>query len=298
MVLAKQAAQATCWAMDTCWNVMGLIVRLSMMTCLHREWMPNLDDAAIAQERNSRRRLWAVVVFLDLQMSLVVGQQSLLPQDALLTTLAEPQVPESLEECWDLVLPQSFPIIWQILARVNARNNPIAYGEVLRFDADIRQHMQQLVDHPGSQQTRFGFDMFYLRTLLVLHRRHALDKHAPSLYPESYRKSLDASLAVGRYHISLLLVSNNLALASRPYMLDFFAAAFTSCIHLLQRDEHLSGLAATFEYTSSSSHIVLRDLQSSVILLAKERETSLCFQTGYKLLQAVFQLVQSVVQQI
>jgi hypothetical protein len=53
MVLAKQTAQATCWAMDTCWNVMGLIVRLSMMTCLHQEWMPEFDEPAIVKERNA-----------------------------------------------------------------------------------------------------------------------------------------------------------------------------------------------------------------------------------------------------
>ncbi|KAF1848098.1 uncharacterized protein K460DRAFT_414713 [Cucurbitaria berberidis CBS 394.84] len=130
MVLAKQDAYATCWALDTCWNIMGVIVRLSMMTILHQEWMPQFQDPVIVKERELRRRLWTIVVYLDIQVSLITGQQSLLPQDALLVT-TEMRSPSTLAECWDTILPQSSPVVCHFLARINSYTDQITYGEVL-----------------------------------------------------------------------------------------------------------------------------------------------------------------------
>jgi hypothetical protein len=178
-----------------------------------------------------------------------------------------------------------------MLARVNARNNPITYDEVLRFDINLQQHMRRLHQLPGSQYTLLVFDMFFLRSLMVLHRRHALDKEAPSLYPESYRQSLQASLAVSRHHVGLYDMSGNLVLLGRPYMLDSFAPVFTSCIYLLQGDSEWPPPVATSEYVSLSPDTAVRILRSSLDLLAKEQSSSLCFRTGYSLLHAVFQLV-------
>lgn len=293
MVLAKSAAQATCWAMDTCWNVMGLIVRLSMMTCLHQEWMPHFDEPAINQERNTRRRLWSVVVFLDLQMSLVVGQQSLLPQDALgPVTTAEHHTPGSREDCWDAVLPRAYPVVWKILARVNARTDPITYDEVMLFDTQLDQHIHPLSSQiPSTHPACLSSTMFLSRAVLVLHRRHALDNEAPSQYPASYRKSLEASLAVSRRHVALCGSSSQLDLIGRPYMLDFFAAAFTACIHLFRRDARGSLLGHGYE--TPLRETVVHVVESSLRLLARERDTSLCFRTGYTLLHAVYQLALS-----
>jgi hypothetical protein len=286
MVLAKSVAYATCWALDTSWNVMGLVVRLSMTMVLHKDWMPGYVEPMIAHERKLRRHLWVVVVYLDIQMSLITGQQSLLPQDALLisTELCDPSM---LEDCFDSVVPQSFPIICHFLARINSQIDQITYEEAIQYDLELRQLMRQTSDLPGNEHLRLTLDVFFRRALSVLHGHYALAHNAAVIYPVSYWSSFDCNLAMMRHHQSLSSSSSeqssDLGLVAQPYMLDFFAAALTTCVHLLS--------------TSPPTDILLpdrptisRSLENCVKLIGREESKSLCFRTGYHLLSAVFDL--------
>ncbi|KNG49322.1 c6 transcription factor [Stemphylium lycopersici] len=132
MILAKSVAHATCWALDTSWNAMGFLVRLAMMMVLHKPWMPEFEEPAIVYERELRRRLWVVVVYMDIQMSLITGQQSLLPQDALAIT-PKADLPTVLEDCFDSILPRSLSIIGKFLTRTNSQTNQITYDEAVRY---------------------------------------------------------------------------------------------------------------------------------------------------------------------
>lgn len=292
MVLAKQVAYSTCWALDTCWNVMGVVVRLSMMMVLHQEWMPELDEPAIVMERDRRRRLWNMVVYLDIQMSLITGQQSLLPQDTLLTTI-EMNDPIVLEDCWDSLLPQTFPIICHFLARINSYTDQVTYDEVVEYDLEIRQFVRRFSELPGNNILHLTLDIFFRRALLVLHRRYAMDPEAPFLYPTSYWSSLECSLALIGHQRALAESPNhdpNLDVVGRPYMLDFFAAALTTCIQLLRRDAPLSTTLAC-EEAVPPRQMILSTLTSSVEILSREQSKSLCFRTGYRILTAVFELI-------
>ncbi|KAH7353134.1 hypothetical protein BKA66DRAFT_553815 [Pyrenochaeta sp. MPI-SDFR-AT-0127] len=292
MVLAKQIAYATCWVLDTCWNVMGVVVRLSMMMVLHQEWMPELDEPAIVSERDRRRRLWNVVVYLDIQMSLITGQQSLLPQDTLLATV-EMNNPSTLEECWDSLLPQSFPVICHFLARINSSTDQVKYDEVIEYDLEIRRLVRQFVDLPGSNVLHLTFDIYFRRSLLVLHRRYAMDPDAPFLYSTSYWSSLECSLALIGHQRILSETSSqypNIEFIGRPYMLDFFGAALTTCIHLLRSDTPLS-TTIIHEEAVPPRQTILSTLKSCVDIIAREQSKSLCFRTGYRILTAVFELL-------
>ncbi|KAJ4377444.1 hypothetical protein N0V83_000269 [Neocucurbitaria cava] len=292
MVLAKQVAYATCWALDTCWNVMGVVVRLCMMTVLHQEWMPEFQDPMIVKERERRRRIWTVVVYLDIQLSLITGQQSLLPQDTLVIT-TEMQDPSKLEECWDSTLPQSFPIICHFLARINSYTDQITYDQVLQYDLTVRQLTQHVTKLPGSDILRLTLDIFFRRVLLVLHRRHALDPEAALLYPTSYWTSLDCSLAMMVHHRDIYDMAArlpNIDLIGRLYMLDFFATALTVCIHLLRSDAPLA-TASTTEGTMPPRQTILSTLKNCLDIFSKDQNKSLCFRTGHPLLKAVFELL-------
>jgi hypothetical protein len=296
MILAKQIAFATCWALDTCWNVMGLIVRLSMMMVLHEEWMPQFDEPVIAKERQVRRRLWTVVVYLDIQMSLITGQQSLLPQDVLPAT-AEPRIPNTLEDCFHILLPKAFPVIVQVLSRINSRINPITYEEAVQHETELRQLMQQFTLLPGPESIRLSLDLFFRRALCFLHGRFALDLEAPSLYPVSYLSSLNCNLTMMLHHQNTMESPeqpSDTALIATPYTLDFFASALTTCVHLLGPDVSLVNLAsATFisDAMIPSRQTILHTLNSSVELFGRDQSKSLCFRTGSRLLHAVYALV-------
>lgn len=292
MVLAKQVAYATCWALDTSWSIMGIVVRLSMMMVLHQEWMPEFDEPAIVAERVLRRRLWTSVVFIDLQLSLITGQQSLLPLD-IIGTGTDADTPRTLEDCWDSIMPRSFVIICHFLNRVNSYSDQVTYDEVLQYDLELRQLMRQQAHLPGNKILRVTVDVFFRRVLLVLHRRHALDSDAPVLYSTSYWSSLECSLALIMHHRELsepLDPSQKLHLIGRLYMLDFFASALTTCIHLLRSD---APLAATLipEGTILPRQTMLSTLVSCLELFSIEQNKSLCFRTGYRLLKAVFETI-------
>jgi hypothetical protein len=298
MVIAKQVANATCWALDSCWNVMGIVVRLGVMMELHHDWMPGYSSDDICRERKLRKRLWTIIVYIDIQVSLITGQPSLLPNDALLSTsegLSPPNREETLDDCWDSILPQSFPIIWHFLARLNSSIDQISYDEVLQYDLEIRQIMRCVAGLEGHPVLLLTLDVFFRRVLGVLHRHHALDIDAPALYPTSYWSSLECSLAILFHHRELAeetCLAQNVDLVGRPFMLDFFAAALTTCVHLLRTDAPLDA-TLTSEGTMPPRKTILDTLSNCLDILSREQNQSLCFRTGYRLLNAIFPLIPS-----
>lgn len=292
LVVAKQVAFATCWALDSCWNIMGLIVRLSLMTTLHQDYIPGCDIPGVVEERILRRRLWNIVVYLDIQMGLITGQTSPLPHDALLTTV-QPSSDGTADHCWDSVLPTSFPIICHFLARINSSIDVMTYDEVLQYDLEVRQSMRHAAAVGGSDILSTTVDIFFRRVLLVLHRRHALDPEAPTLYPTSYWSSLECSLALIIHQRELsddLCSPHDVHLIGRPFMLDFFAAALTTCIHLLRTDAPLAA-TLTSEGTIPPRQTIMNTLRSCLDLFAKEQHRSVCFRSGYHMLSAVYGLI-------
>ncbi|KAF1848099.1 uncharacterized protein K460DRAFT_414714 [Cucurbitaria berberidis CBS 394.84] len=95
------------------------------------------------------------------------------------------------------------------------------------------------------------------------------------------------------HHRNLYEASNqppNIDLVGRPYMLDFFAAALTVCIHLLRSDAPLDTTLAP-EGTIPARQTILSTLTNCLDIFSKEQNKSLCFRTGHRLLMAVFALI-------
>lgn len=96
-VIVKQIYSLSCHESDTCWPLVGMIVRLSMSMGLH-----------VSSDGDSRR-LWANVVYLDMKQSLTCGMPLLL-QSAHTSNLStgnamDAPSPDHLGE-----LPRGFPI--------------------------------------------------------------------------------------------------------------------------------------------------------------------------------------------
>ncbi|KAF2269446.1 hypothetical protein CC78DRAFT_487067 [Lojkania enalia] len=296
MVVAKQVANATCWALDSCWNVMGIVVRLAMMLSLHHNGTPNHNTPNPTKKCRLRRRLWTLIVYLDIQLSLITGQLSLLPQNALLIQSDddEPSSPFlTLDDCWHTILPEAFPIISHFLARINYSTDDIGYDEVLQYDIEIRQLMRRIAVVDGNDLLRRTLDIFFRRVLMVLHRQKALHPDAPTSFPTSYWSSLECSLALLVHHQSFtdqIGLQNNKDLVGRPFMLDFFAAALTSCIHLMRQD---APLAATHlsECMIPPRQTILDTLLSCRDIFSREESQSVCIRTGCRLLKAVLEVV-------
>jgi hypothetical protein len=287
MVIAKQATTATCWTLDTCWNVMGIVMRLSMMMVLHQEWMPGYNDPIITRERALRRRMWTIIAFLDTQMSLRTGQQSLLPQGSIniSSDIADPQ------DCWDTIIPQSLPTICHFLSRMNSHEGDIfSYDEVLDYDHEIAQYMREAAAYAKDGVVRLTVDIFFRRALLAVHCQYALRPNASVLHPVSYNSTFENNLALLNHYHELSSISPHTSLLAQPYMLDFLAAAFTTCMLLLSPggSPSCSMIDGTTGLTYRKS--MLDALMRCMNILAKENRNILCFQTGLKQLEALYNL--------
>ncbi|KAF2626551.1 hypothetical protein BU25DRAFT_90252 [Macroventuria anomochaeta] len=287
MVVAKQATTATCWTLDTCWNVMGIVVRLSMMMVLHKNWMPGYDEPAIVCERALRCRLWILIVYLDTQMSLRTGQQSMLPQGTvdLTTSCVNPR------DCWDTIIPRSLPIICHFLSRLNAHDGEIfSYDEVLSYDSDITQFMRESTVFLEDEVVRLTLDIFFRRALLAVHCQYALRPNASVLFPASYNSTFEHNLALLNHYHQLSSISPHTQLLAQPYMLDFLAAAFTTCMLLLS-PEASSSCSLIDESTGLTyRQAMLNALMRCMDILAKENSKVLCFQSGFQQLKRLYEL--------
>ncbi|KAL5375303.1 hypothetical protein DPSP01_011312 [Paraphaeosphaeria sporulosa] len=294
-VQAKQVCYATCWALDASWNVVGLIVRLSIMMGLHRSWIPEPDEMpSIFEERVQRKRLWNAVVKMDIQTSLVTGQASPLPADAFLANALDNIQGLPHNSC-DLI-PASYPLIYEILTRLNTSMEMISYEEVMHYDTEVRRIMRLAIAAAENESyvMRTTTDIFFRRVLMVLHRYYALDPDAPNIYPTSYWSSLECCLALIVHQRAMMAqcgaLPGNVHLVARPFMLDFFAAALTTCIHLLSVDAPLSTTVGSANPIPPRRTIV-ETLESCLEIFARESSHSVCFGTGYRLMSVVFGLV-------
>lgn len=290
MVIAKQATTATCWTLDTCWNVLGVIVRLSMMMVLHKQWMPGYDEPAIVRERISRHRLWTMIVYLDTQMSLRTGQQSMLPQTTLHLYTDNPH-----GDCWDTIVPRSLPVVCSFLSRLNAHDSEMfSYEEVLNYDREITQLMHQAAVFYKNDVVHLTLDIFFRRALLAIHCQYALRLNASVLYPVSYNSTFDVNLALLNHYHRLSSISPHTHLLAQPYMLDFLAAAFTTCMLLLSPDGS-SSCDPTCSMVNEDTGLTYRQtmldaLMRCMDILANDNRNVLCFTTGFKQLKAMYEL--------
>ncbi|KAF2113517.1 hypothetical protein BDV96DRAFT_113214 [Lophiotrema nucula] len=292
MVVAKQVANATCWSLDACWNILGVIIRIAAMMGLHDDSAPIINCSNPSKECRSRRALWSIIVYLDIHVSLINGQPSLLP----LQTLTPPTTDYfllDLEDCWVTLLPESFPLILQFVSRTNSSDEELTYEEVLQYNAAIREFMQRLASAKGSPILRLSLDIFFRRVLMTLHWQKALHENAPLEYPTSYWSSLECSLAMLVHHRELSEEHNlpqNIDLIGRPFMLDFYSGAITSCLHLLRDDTPLSAPTPS-DSVVPPRQTILDTLMSCHNLFARERQKSVCFRSGFQLLTAILAII-------
>lgn len=287
MVIAKQATTATCWTLDTCWNVMGFVVRLSMMMVLHKEWMPGYEDPTIGRERAFRRRLWTMIVYLDTQMSARTGQQSMLPQGAISLTTSN----LSSGDCWDTIIPRALSTICHFLSRINAHDGDIfSYGEVINYDHEITQLMHEATAFYEDGIVRLTLDIFFRRALLAVHCQYALRPNASVLYPVSYNATIETNLALLNHYHQLSSMSPHTHLLAQPYMLDFLAAAFTTCMMLLSPSGSCSYSTINEDTGLTCRQTSLDALMRCMDILANDNRNVLCFTTGFKQLEAMYAL--------
>lgn len=293
MVVAKQVCNATCWSVDSCWSLLGLLVRTAFIHGLPQERTETDDKIQDPVERDARRKLWLTIIYLDIKVSMCTGMPPLTRPEELgsLTKLPDWGQPDSLQ----MVLYQSLPTILAVLAQINSKQVETTYAEVLQFNSQIRELMAHAQRVCSNQLQRSTVDIFLRRCLMVLHRPFALHPEGPVAYPESYWGSLECSLAILMHYRDLWATENTMRqdLVGRAFVLDFFSASLTIALHVLRKDAPLASAAAMGCHIPPQQ-IILETLRNCIDIWAGEKEKSVCYRTGYNLLRAVLALLPEV----
>lgn len=286
MVVAKQVCNPTCWFTDSCWSLLGLLVRMSFIFGLPQD----TGEVSNPAERASRRKLWITILYLDIKISMPTGMPPLTRPDELSSLKIMPEYGE--QDPLQQVLAESLPLVLQVLVQINSSNDHIAYPDVLRYNAQIRTlitHAQRVITHPLQRVT---IDIYLRRCLMVLHRPFALHLEGPTMFPESYWSSLECSLAVLMHFRDLWYedFSFRYDLVGRAFTMDFFSAALQASVHVLRRDAPLSGAAGS-GCEIPPRQIILDTLQSCIDIWGGEQEKSVCWRTAYNALTAIVALM-------
>ncbi|KYK60802.1 C6 transcription factor [Drechmeria coniospora] len=292
MSVAKLVCNATCWSVDSCWSLLGLLVRVAFIFGLPQEKNDQDEELRDPVEKDARRKLWLTILYLDIKVSMCTGMPPLTRPDELGGMRTMPDAPDDLQ----MVLFRSLPTVLSVLAQINSKKDQMAYADVLRFNARLRELMGHAQRVCTASLQRITVDIFLRRCLMVLHRPFALHPEGPSLFPESYWSSLECSLALLVHYRELWCSDEGLRLdlVGRAFVLDFFSATLTTCVHMLREDAPLSGAAAT-GCRLPPRQLILDTLRSCVDIWSGEQEKSVCWRTGYHLLRAVLALLPSAV---
>ncbi|TVY17050.1 Pyrrolocin cluster transcription factor fsdR [Lachnellula arida] len=214
------------------WVVAGIIVRLSLRMGYHRDPSnyPNLSPF----QGEMRRRIWAFIRQLDTMFSFQLALPSMIRN-----TDADTVLPRNIFEDEfgpeSKILPPARPFteptpvsysimkaqisfeFGSILEEINAvTGKAISYDEILKRDNRLRELKNDMPPHlrlrpleecmhdPATLlMQRFNIDIFWHKTMCVLHRKYIARARQNPRYAHSRRACVDASMEILRHQAKL-----------------------------------------------------------------------------------------------
>ena len=265
------------------WLMIGLITRLSLRMGYHRDakHYPNISPF----QGEMRRRVWSLVSMIDVLISFQLGLPSMVktiqsdtePPRNLLDrdfNRATMELPPSRDI--DELTPCSYTRAKLGIVRVFANATELShmtftpdYETMMKLDSQLEEakaavppllqmpDITELVTDPAEQlMCRFNLDLLYLKTKMVLHRRHMMtplaqlsDEEQKLGIGHSRKVCIEAALRVLQHHHTIYAASQpGGQLESVKWYMgsisthDFLLAAMLICLELstqLNREQYL-----------------------------------------------------------
>ncbi|PNY24055.1 transcriptional regulatory protein [Tolypocladium capitatum] len=222
MILYVFGEYSSRWDADLgLWLIVSLITRIAIRMGYHRDakWFPLLTPF----QAEMRRRTWALVRMSDVIFSHQVSLPSMIYEHDCDTKLPNNIFDEEFHPDMKELPParpntEATPISYMIakarlcnelgniLQATNGVGRHVPYDEIIRFDAKLRQVMQELPPHlklgtlEGSHEpvtliiARFNVDILYQKILCLLHRKYITRARQNPRYAHSRRSAIEASL--------------------------------------------------------------------------------------------------------
>lgn len=248
------------------WQLMGLMIRLSLRAGYHRDGshFPNLS----VFEQEMRRRIWHQMFMVDLLISFQIGLPSQLksidsdtktPGNYLdselstrMTVLPESRPPSELTPVsYGLAKTDICRVFAQVFDLWDSRSLP-SQEQIIRLDAEleaarenlpaqvqIRPFHQYIADKPETIMWSYNLRLLYLKVKTVLHRPFMASRKTDSFSLASRQSCVDAAMQTLGHHQEVWLASQSggqLEFA-RSYMgtistHDYLLAAMILCLEL------------------------------------------------------------------
>jgi hypothetical protein len=231
------------------WNVAGNLLRQAMSAGFHRD--PSLLGTPMRKiDQEMRRRLWATIMELELQVSIERGMPSMLTNVTWDTTNVLDVLDEELDETGEERLSQppwspqstasflhssraSLSLRLSLAAAINDTNSPLTHDEVLKHDEQLISHLQKLnsTSKEHGTNTRYTLsetvlDLQLRQFLLLLHTPFAVEQRQSSRASTSRLACLNAASTVIESSSKLSKTDYNFISLTRT---DFFRSAFVIC---------------------------------------------------------------------
>ncbi|KAM5358636.1 hypothetical protein ACJZ2D_015120 [Fusarium nematophilum] len=317
IVISKQVYVLSCHDSDTCWPLTGLIKRLSIRAGLHApQGEPNEVWAV--------RRIWALVIYLDMRQALVSGMPVLMRQDdiacfscdigsssstpssyfydnAISLSESDGPLPTALEKTFEV----SGVVLLSALEFATASGHTASYDEVVKLDVEIRSRLGQsgmglVTENLGTDECPESIDweastihLFFRLILMALHSPFAMQPNAPTDYPVSYVSSLESALAILSHQRSLHSCGRQSTWFANLFRHEFFTAAMVVCSQLL-REGHQLDLPPPQVCEGQAQEIILDALESCRDIWERERDASTCNANAFALLNYLVSVLQAI----
>lgn len=300
------ACQATCADGDITWISAGSLVRSAMGMGLHRDTSRISHISKFWAEM--RRRLWATICELELELSLDAGmtpsidldecdcgQPSDWDDEDLSENMVDDPVPKDFGQLSSnsiqTMLSRSLPVRFRIVKLISRLKFSLAYDEALRLTEELVQSMNEVLSVFGDSATgpaRIDGRTFTRSFLIFLQRKYLLILHQPfflnvSCSPKfSYSRKLCVESSMEM--LSQLSHSSPDRPAPRLEGLgggilrdELFRAATTLCVEMaLQAEEsHRSILSPSGGSNYMGPLTEMTRAQQSVMMQAVERTISI-----------------------
>ncbi|PHH74622.1 hypothetical protein CDD80_2953 [Ophiocordyceps camponoti-rufipedis] len=222
MILYVFGEYSSRWDVDLgLWLIVSSITRIAFRMGYHRDaqWFPSLSPF----QAEMRRRTWALVRICDVVFSHQVSLPSMIYEHDCDTQLPNNLLDDDFHlDTTELPPPRpntdATPISYliakarlcnelgNVLQTTNKVGRNVSYDEIVRFDAKLRQVIQELPPHlqlglaEDSRDAatlvvaRFSIDILYQKILCLLHRKYMSKARQNPRYAHSRRSAIDASL--------------------------------------------------------------------------------------------------------
>lgn len=215
----------------TSYLLIGVAVRLCLRMGLHRDATKIAGNLSVF-EAEQRRRMWHLIVQVDLLASFHIGLPGMvqaIESDTELprnlrdvdfhedSTELPPSRPESemTEMSYSLTKGNIARVFGQIAQESN-RLSPSTYNEILRLDGLLNQAFAEvpeffrivpielaITDPTSLVIQRYSIAMLYYKSKCVLHRRYLLEARKNNKFEHSKRAGLDAALQILHFQSSI-----------------------------------------------------------------------------------------------